>query len=155
MPYIMYADMEFLIKKIDGWANNPENFSTIKIGEDIPGRYSMSSIRAFDHIENKHTLYHGKDCMKNLYESFREYMKNTIDFEKKKMLLLTKEELKSHQDGNICYICEKRILKKFYKSINNRKDHCYYTGKYRGAAHSIWNLKFNVPNEILVVFCNS
>ena len=69
MPYIMYADMEFLIKKIDGWANNPENFSTIKIGEDIPGRYSMSSIRAFDHIENKHTLYHGKDCMKNLYES--------------------------------------------------------------------------------------
>ena len=31
--------------------------------------------------------------MKNLYESFREYVKNTIDFEKKKMLLLTKEEL--------------------------------------------------------------
>ena len=31
MPYIMYADMEFLIKKIDGWANNPENFSTIKM----------------------------------------------------------------------------------------------------------------------------
>ena len=53
--------------------------------------------------------------MKNLCESFREYMKNTIDFEKKKMLLLTKEELKSHQDGNICYICEKRILKSSIK----------------------------------------
>ena len=58
MPYTMYADMESLIKKIEEWANNPENSSTIKIGEDIPGRYSMSSIRAFDHIENKHTLYH-------------------------------------------------------------------------------------------------
>ena len=40
------------------------------------------------------------------------------------------------------------------KSINYWKvrDHCHYTGKYRGAAHSICNLKFKVPNEILVIF---
>ena len=34
------------------------------------------------------------------------------------------------------------------------RDHCHYTGKYRDAAHSIRNLKFNVPNEIPVVFHN-
>ena len=34
------------------------------------------------------------------------------------------------------------------------RDHCLYTGKYKGAAHSICNLKFNVPNEIPVVFHN-
>ena len=34
------------------------------------------------------------------------------------------------------------------------RDHCHYTGKYRGAAHSICNLKFNVPSEIPVVFHN-
>ena len=44
MPYIIYADIESLIKKIDGCANNPENSSTIKIGEHIPCRYSMSTI---------------------------------------------------------------------------------------------------------------
>ena len=44
MPYIIYADMEFLIKKIDGCANNPENSSTTKIGELIPCGYSMSTI---------------------------------------------------------------------------------------------------------------
>ena len=32
-------------------------------------------------------------------------MKNIIDFKKKKMLLLTKEELKSHQDTKVCDIC--------------------------------------------------
>ena len=32
--------------------------------------------------------------------------------------------------------------------------HCHYIGKYRGAARSIWNLKFNVPNEIPVDFYN-
>ena len=44
MSYIIYADMEFLIKKIDGCANNPENSSTTKTGELIPCGYSMSTI---------------------------------------------------------------------------------------------------------------
>ena len=30
MPYINYADLEFLIKEIDGCANNPEKSSTTK-----------------------------------------------------------------------------------------------------------------------------
>ena len=69
------------------------------------------------------------------------------------MLPLTKEELKLHQDARNCYICGKRILKKLSKSIIYRKvrDHCYYTGKYR---IYICNLKFNVHNEIPVIFHN-
>ena len=34
------------------------------------------------------------------------------------------------------------------------RDHCYYTGKYRGAAHSNCNLNYKIPKEILVVFHN-
>ena len=75
----------------------------------------MSTIWAFDHIENKHTLHWGKDCMKRFCESLREHAGNIIDFEKKKMLSLIKEELKLHQDAKVCYICGKRILKKFSK----------------------------------------
>ena len=70
----------------------------------------MSKIWAFDHVENKHTLYRGKDCTKIFFESLRGYAKNIIDFGKKKMLPLTKEELKSHQVTKACYICRKRIL---------------------------------------------
>ena len=33
MPYIIYADIEPLIKKTDGCANNLENSSATKIGE--------------------------------------------------------------------------------------------------------------------------
>ena len=103
----------------------------------------MSTIWEFDHTENKHTLYRGEDFMKRFCASLREHPKNIIDFEKKKMLPLTKEELKSHQDAKVCYICGKRILKKLSKSINYWKvrDHCHYTGKFRGAAHNICNLK--------------
>ena len=41
----------------------------------------------------------------------KEHATNLINFEKKTMLPLTKEELKSHQDAKVCYICGKRFLK--------------------------------------------
>ena len=86
--------------------------------------------------------------MKKFCEFLREHTKNTINFEKGKMLPLTKEELKLHQDAKVCYICVKRILTKLSKRINYQKvrDHCHYIDQYRDAAYSIYNLKFNIPN---------
>ena len=83
MPYIIYADIESLIKKIDAYANNPENSSTTKISVHIPCEYSMSIIWVFDHKENKHALHRVKGCMKKFCTSFREHAKNITDFEKK------------------------------------------------------------------------
>ena len=51
----------------------------------------MSTIWAFDNIENKHTLYCGEDCMKKFCTSLRENAANAINFEKKKILPLTKK----------------------------------------------------------------
>ena len=31
------------------------------------------------------------------------------------------------------------------------KDYCHFTGKDRGATHSMCNLRFNVPNKIPVI----
>ena len=98
MPYITYADIESLIKKIDGCANNPENSSRTKIVEHISCGHSMSTIWAFDNTANKHTFYPEEDCMKKFCTSLREHATNVINFEKKKMLPLTKEEVKSYQD---------------------------------------------------------
>ena len=50
--------------------------------------------------------------MKTFCRSLRLHAKNIIDFEKKNMLPLTKEELKSHRDTKVCYMCGTRILKK-------------------------------------------
>ena len=112
----------------------------------------MLTIWGCDNIENKHTLYCGKDCRKTFCTSLREHGKNLIDFEKKEMLPLTKEELKSCQDAKVRYICENRIVKNTKdKNYEKARDHCHYTRKYRGATHGICNLKFNIPNEIPVV----
>ena len=56
----------------------------------------MSTMWVFDHIEIRHNLYHGKDCIKRFSSSLREHARNKFNFEKKKMILLTKYELKLH-----------------------------------------------------------
>ena len=83
MSYIIYADIESLIRKIDRCANNSEKSSTAKIGEHIPCVYSMPKVWRFGHIEDNHALYRGKDCMKMFCTSLREHAKNIIYFEKK------------------------------------------------------------------------
>ena len=63
--------------------NNPEKFSTTKIGKRIPSGYSPSTFWAFDHLENKFNLYRWEYCMKEFCESLREDTENIIDFENK------------------------------------------------------------------------
>ena len=40
------------------------------------------------------------------------------------------------------------------KKNHKVRDHCHCTGKYRGAAHNVCNLRYKVPKEIPVVFHN-
>ena len=56
MPFIIYADLECITKKIDGCKNNPENSSATKVSEHIPSGLSMSTIWLFRSIENKHEV---------------------------------------------------------------------------------------------------
>ena len=64
------------------------------IGEHILCGYSISKIWAFDHIENKYNLNCEEDCMTKFCTSLKEHATNAINFEKKKLLPLTKKSLK-------------------------------------------------------------
>ena len=51
------------------------------------------------------------------------------------------------------------MQKRFSKDDNNKtyhkvRNHCHYTGKYRGAAHDTCNLRYKIPKGIPVVFHN-
>ena len=40
------------------------------------------------------------------------------------------------------------------KKYRKVRDHCHYTGEYRGAGHSIYDLKFSVLRKIPIAFPN-
>ena len=100
--------------------------------------------------------------MKTFCKDLKEHATKIINFEKKDMIPLTKKEEENHNNQKVCYICKKEFnnndttesssleRKKNYKV----RDHCHYTGKYRGAAHNICNLRYKVPKEIPIVFHN-
>ena len=81
-PFIIYADLECKIAKIDGCKYNPENSSTTKVSEHIPSGFSISTISLLKSMENK-DVYRCKDCMKKFCESLREHAMKIINFEKK------------------------------------------------------------------------
>ena len=55
--FIIYADLECILEKIDRSKNNPEHSSTTKVSEHIQSGFSMSTISSFKNIKNKHHVY--------------------------------------------------------------------------------------------------
>ena len=156
VPFTIYADLESLLDKMNTCCNNPEKSSTTKINKHTPSGYSLFTHCSFDATKNKLDYYRGKNCMNNFCLDLREHATKIINYEKEEMIPLTKEEKKMHRRQKRGYICKKR----FSTNNNNEKyhkvkDNCYYTGKYRGAAHSICNLRYKTPKEIPVVFHNN
>ena len=73
----------------------------------------------------------GKDCTKKICELLREHAIKIINFKKKKMKLLTKEQKESYENAKICYFCKEKFENKYLKDKKYRKvrDHCHYTGE--------------------------
>ena len=81
----------------------------------------MSTTWAFDNIQNKYSLYHGKDCIRKFCSSLREHATKTIDFEKKKMLSLANNIQNHSKMQKYVKFVEKVFIKKFSKDRNRSK----------------------------------
>ena len=90
-----------------------------------------------------------------LLSRLREHATKIINYEKKEMILLKKEEKNWHSMQKVCNIY-KRIFSTSYKNTKYHKvkDHCHYTGECRGVALDICNLRYKIPKEIPKLFHN-
>ena len=153
LPFLVYADLECLLEKMSTCQNNLNKSSTTKMNKHTPSGYSIFTSCSFDESKNKINYYRGDDCMKKFCKDLREHAMKIISYEKKRMVPLTTEEKIHCNKQKICYICKKEFNNNDKKQ-QKVKDHCHYTGKYRGPTHNICNLKYKVPKEIPVVFHN-
>ena len=155
VPFIIYADLECIFQKIDSCQNNLEKSYTEKKAKHKPSGYSLVTCCSYDKSKTERTYYRGIDCMEIFCKDLKCQTMKIINYEKKKIIPLTNEEKEFHEKQKICYICKKEFCtnEKEFKQ-KKVKDHCHYTGQYRGAAHSICNLRYKISKNTPIVFHN-
>ena len=125
--------------------NNPEKSSTAKINMHTPSDYLLFTNCSFDSAKSKLDCYRDKNCMEKFCKNLKEHASK---------IPLTDEENKSYEKQNVCYICKKGFSTDDNKKYEKVRDHCHYTGKFRGAVHDICNLIYKTPKEMPLVFDN-
>ena len=162
-PFAICLDLECLLPKIPSCQNNLKNSYTERKAKHEASGWAIFIKCSFDAAKNKLDYYRGRNCIKKLCKLLKDHTMETINHEEKEMIQLTDEENKSYDEQEVCHVYKKRIFldendenenDEKIKKHQKVKVHCYYTGKFRGAAHSICNLRYKVPKNIPIVIHN-
>ena len=152
-PFAVYADFESLIKPMDNCNPDPNKSYTKKYQKHEPISFSYyinSSIDGvFKPVLRKYTKTKPEDAdaMDVFIEWLEEDVKAIANIEEKEMIF-TEEDRKQFNKASDCWICGE------YLGNDRVRDHCHYTGRYRGPAHNSCNLKYRKPKSISVFFHN-
>ena len=146
----MYANFESILEPIQGVKNDPSISSTRGANLHKPSGWCLHSKFAYGKVKKRTTQYRGEDCVEKFCEKIISEAKRLYrSYPEVPMLQLTKSQLKKHKKATKCHICSKEFGEK-----GKVRDHCHYTGIYRGAAHFGCNLRYKIPSYIPVVFHN-
>ena len=153
-PFAIYADFESIVKPIDSCDPDPNRSYTKKYQKHEPVSfvYYIKSFNESVYPSTKRTYIkenpEDPDPVDVFINWLEEDVKIISELGNRKMIISKEEEEQFKQASN-CWICGKLL------NIQDRvRDHCHYTGRYRGAAHNICNLKYSKPNNISVFFHN-
>ena len=152
-PFAIYADFESLIKPMDNCDPDPNKSYTKKYQKHEPVSFSYY-IKSFNEsvYESRLRGYikekpEDPDAMDIFIKCLEEDVKAIANIEIKQMIF-TEEDEKQFNKASNCWICGE------YLENDTVRDHCHFTGRYRGAAHNKCNLKYKKPNSISVFFHN-
>ena len=151
-PFAVYADFESLIKPLDNCDPDPNKSYTKKYQKHEPisfSYYITFNGVFFKPILRKYTKTKPEDAdaMDIFIKWLEEDVKDIANIEPKEMIF-TEEDTKHFNNASDCWICGEELG-------NDRvRDHCHFTGRYRGPAHNKCNLKYRKPKNISVFFHN-
>ena len=84
VPFIIYADLEFLLEKMSTCHNSSEKSSTTKINKHTPYGYLLFTNCSFNLTKSKFDCYRYEDCMERFCKDWKEHATKIINYEKKK-----------------------------------------------------------------------
>ena len=149
VPFVMYADFESILEPIQGGSDNPNKSSTRGVNSHKPSGWCLHSKFTHGNVKNPTAQYRGTNCVERFCEHIISEAKRLCkSYPEVPNLPLTKKQKKEYNKASKCHLCFNEV------KDNKVRDHCYYTGSYRGAAHFGCNKKHKTPSFIPVIFHN-
>ena len=152
-PFAVYADFESLIKPLDNCDPDPNKSYTKKYQKHEPISFSYYILCSIDGVykpvlrKYTQTKPEGANAIDVFIKWLEEDVKAIANIEVKE-IIFTEEDIKQFNKASDCWICGEELG-------NDRvRDHCHFTGRYRGPAHNKCNLKYRKPKNISVFFHN-
>ena len=151
-PYVIYADFEARLETVPTVFPNPEKSFTEKIQEHKPVSFALHLVS--DHWKPKPIVYRARsddeDVATKFVEVLGKFVKCLHEKTEPQPMEFRRKDREKFIAATHCFICEKA----FERAKDKVRDHCHFTGKFRGAAHKECNLLYRRPTFIPVFFHN-
>ena len=158
VPFVIYADMESLLEPIQSCEPNQAKSYTEKFQKHKPISFSYY-IKCFDDnlFSREPRTYTGLDAPQKFVESLEKDIKEIANIPELGRIY-KKGDLERYKAATQCWICKGEFNdkpnEKGYKPNKKVWDHCHFTGRFRGAACHLCNLRYSKPDFIPVIFHN-
>ena len=153
IPFVVYADFECFTKPMNSCSPNPKESYNYNYQKHEPSGFCFyvkgivdKKIKPIIYTKTSEDEYISKvfvekisEVTKGIYNDF---------YHRPKPFKLNQEEQKSFEEAVTCHICSRELKK------DKVRDHCHFTGVYRGAAHNSCNLQCRKPMVLPVIFHN-
>ena len=150
-PYVIYADFECRFEDVDN--NIGEN--TTQTNRHIPIGYCYRVVSDIDPAENRTYQYTAVSNDEDVSLHFVDSIYKTVQklgekHSVAKPMVITSEQQEEFENAKECWVCKGE----FYEKNKKVRDHCHFTGIYRGAAHNKCNLRLKQDKTVPVLFHN-
>ena len=154
VPFIVYADFESFIKPLNTCQPNSKESYTTKFQKHVPSSFCYY-IKCFDDdvYSQEPAVYTAQREDDDIAQIFVNTLEDNIKqiynkFKFQKKMIFTEKESELYNATTDCHICGGEL------GEDRVRDHCHFSGKFRGAAHNKFNLNYKAPKFIPVVFHN-
>ena len=153
-PFVIYADFECYNKPIHTNTPDPNKSYTKKLTKHEPASfvYYIKSFNENVYKSQLRTYIKEEEEDPDVIDVFINWLEEDVKIISQlgnEKMVITKKEEEEFKQASDCWICKKKL------NLEDRvRDHCHFTGRYRGAAHNRCNLKYCKPNNISVFFHN-
>ena len=157
VPFVIYADFESIVKKIEGPCSDPDKSNTQRTNFHEACGFCYIVVRS-DSKVCQQVHYRGPNATDEFLQSIGKTENEIKEFCKNpKPICMTKEDWNVYNNSTNCYIChqlmEKKVNKENREYLDKVRDHCHLTGKFRGAAHYACNFKLKLNPETITIPC--